>query len=74
MQILRVVRAGLPLAALLALAGCVTLGPADRATLARPEMQPDAYGVDTRIDELLYHTKEAGTGGRLLTPGVCGCK
>ncbi len=74
MPILRVSRACLAAASLLSLAGCVTLGPADRALLARPEMALDAYPVDTTFDEGLYHSAEGLSGGRRLAPGACGCK
>ena len=73
MHILRVARLGAPLLVAV-LAGCGTVGGHDRAVLARPEMALDAYPLDTTFDEQLYHSREGQSGGRRLTPGVCGCK
>jgi len=74
MQISRVPRVGLAIVVLAGLAGCGTLVGLDRTALARPEMSLDAYPVDTTFTEELYRSREAASGGRRLTPGVCGCK
>jgi Domain of unknown function (DUF4266) len=55
--------------------GCATLGvkPWDRDLLARDEMRLDANPVDAAIDEHLYFSKEASSGGRSYAGGGCGC-
>ena len=55
--------------------GCASLGvkPWDRDLLARDEMRLDANPVDTAIDEHLYFSKEASSGGRSYAGGGCGC-
>jgi hypothetical protein len=73
MRILRVARQLAPVL-LAALAGCSTVSGQDRAVLARPEMALDAYPVDSSFDEQMFHSREGQSGGRRLTPGVCGCK
>jgi Domain of unknown function (DUF4266) len=65
-------------AALCALAlesGCASLGVKafDRDLLARDEMRLDANPVDAAIDEHLYFSKEASSGGRSYAGGGCGC-
>jgi hypothetical protein len=60
---------------LLALAGCGTLGvkPWQREILARPEMALTANPMDAAIDEHIYFSKEAASGGRGFGGGGCGC-
>lgn len=63
-------------ASLLTLAsGCSSLGVKayDRDLLARDEMRLDANPVDAAIDEHLYFSKEASSGGRSYAGGGCGC-
>lgn len=57
------------------LGGCSSIGvkPWERDVLARPEMALDAYPVDNAVDEHLYFSKEAGSGGRGFGGGGCGC-
>jgi hypothetical protein len=64
----------LSLAALL-LSGCAGIGvdPWDRGVLARSDMQLDAYPVDAAIDDHIYFSKEAASGGRGFGGGGCGC-
>lgn len=65
----------LGLTALTLMSGCVSLGVKvwDRDLLARDEMRLDAHPVDTAIDEHLYFSKEASSGGRSYAGGGCGC-
>jgi hypothetical protein len=68
----------LPLAAfgvLVLQSGCASFGVKvwDRDLLARDEMRLDANPVDTAIDEHLYFSKEASSGGRSYAGGGCGC-
>ena len=60
---------------LAALAGCSTVGikPWERDILARPEMALDAAPVDTALDEHIYFSREAASGGRGFGGGGCGC-
>jgi Domain of unknown function (DUF4266) len=57
------------------LSGCASLGVKawDRDLLARDEMRLDANPVDAAIDEHLYFSKEASSGGRSYAGGGCGC-
>jgi Domain of unknown function (DUF4266) len=57
------------------LSGCGVLGvrPWQREVLARSEMQLDADPLDAAIDEHLYFSKEASSGGRSFAGGGCGC-
>jgi len=66
--------AGLALCAV-ACAGCGQLGvkPWERDLLARPAMQLDASPVANGIDDHIYFSKEAATGGRAFGGGGCGC-
>lgn len=61
--------------AVLALGACSPLGvkPWDRDLLSKPAMQWDNDGVDAAIDEHVYFSKEASTGGRSFGGGGCGC-
>lgn len=59
----------------LALSGCASLGvqPWERDVLARPEMSLDADPLDAAIDDHIYFSKEASSGGRGFGGGGCGC-
>jgi hypothetical protein len=63
------------LAAAASLAGCANMGaaPWDRGVLARRDMQLDAYPVDASLDDHIYFSKEASSGGRGFGGGGCGC-
>ncbi|MBS0395378.1 MAG: DUF4266 domain-containing protein [Proteobacteria bacterium] len=70
---------GVAIAALLGIAacltGCGTLGvkPWQRDLMAREDMRLDANGMDQALDEHLYFSKEASSGGRSFAGGGCGC-
>ncbi len=68
-------RPAILLALALLLAGCSTLGvkPWQREILARPEMALTASPVDAAIDDHIYFSKEAASGGRSFGGGGCGC-
>jgi Domain of unknown function (DUF4266) len=57
------------------LSGCSSLGvkPWQRDVMARSEMQLDSDPVDAAIDDHLYFSKEASSGGRSFAGGGCGC-
>jgi hypothetical protein len=52
-------------------AGCVAVKPWERDLHAREDMQPDE--LDLAIDEHIYFSKEASSGGRGFGGGGCGC-
>ncbi len=57
------------------LGGCANLGvqPWERELLAKDEMALSADGVDIGLDEHIYFSKEATSGGRSFAGGGCGC-
>jgi hypothetical protein len=57
------------------MSGCASLGvqPWQRDVLAREEMRLDANPLDAAIDDHLYFSKEASSGGRSFAGGGCGC-
>ena len=63
------------LASLTALAAatgaCTNVQPWERDLHARADMQPNAH--DAAIDDHIYFSKEASSGGRGFAGGGCGC-
>jgi hypothetical protein len=57
----------------MAAAGCAEVKPWQRNILAQPEMQLERDFMDTYVDEHIYFSKEAATGGRGIGGGGCGC-
>jgi len=57
------------------MSGCSSLGvkPWQRDVLAREEMQLDSDHLDAAIDDHVYFSKEASSGGRSFAGGGCGC-
>jgi Domain of unknown function (DUF4266) len=55
--------------------GCTSLGvkPWQRDVLARADVQPGGNPLDAAIDDHLYFSKEASSGGRSFAGGGCGC-
>jgi len=68
-------RLGALAAALMGLSGCGLVGvkPWERDLMAKPEMQLDAAPIDSAIDDHIYFSKEASSGGRGFVGGGCGC-
>lgn len=66
---------GAGLLAALALTGCASLGvePWERDLLARPAMALNDDPVALALDEHIYFSKEASTGGLGFGGGGCGC-
>lgn len=58
---------------LFTLAGCAGVQPWERDVLARPEMALDNAALDAAIDDHIYFSKEASSGGRGFGGGGCGC-
>ncbi len=55
--------------------GCSSLGvePWQRDLLSRRDMQPGGARLDDAIDDHLYFSKEASSGGHSFGGGGCGC-
>ena len=60
---------------LLQLSACADLGvkPWQRATLAKPQMAMNADVLDSSLDDHIYFSKEASSGGNGFAGGGCGC-
>jgi len=58
-----------------AVAGCTSMGvePWERDVLAREEMRLTTDPVEAGIDDHIYFSKEASSGGRGFGGGGCGC-
>ena len=68
--------AGAAIALLAVLAsGCTSMGvePWERDILAREEMQLTTDPLEAAIDDHIYFSKEASSGGRGFGGGGCGC-
>lgn len=68
-------RISMSLALLLLASGCSTMGvePWERDVLAKEEMQLVADPLEAAIDDHIYFSKEASSGGRGFGGGGCGC-
>ena len=57
------------------LTGCSSLGvkPWERDLLAKKSMQLNNAPLDSAIDDHIYFSKEASSGGRGFGGGGCGC-
>ena len=66
---------GLLIAISIALSGCSSLGvePWERDVLAKKEMQLVTDPLEVALDEHIYFSKEASSGGRGFGGGGCGC-
>ena len=55
--------------------GCSTMGvePWERGLLAQDGMALNASPVDAALDDHIYFSKEASSGGRSFGGGGCGC-
>ncbi len=62
--------------AALGTAGCATMEPPkpwERGDLAKASMQIDPDKLETKIQQHIYTSKEAATGGYGVGGGGCGC-
>lgn len=57
------------------MAGCASFGvpPWERDLLAKEEMALNSEGIDLGLDDHIYFSKEATSGGRSFAGGGCGC-
>lgn len=55
--------------------GCASLGvePWERDLLAKEAMSLNSEGIDNGLDDHIYFSKEATSGGRSFAGGGCGC-
>ena len=55
--------------------GCSSMGvePWERNNLAKPEMALDSDPLTSALDDHIYFSKEASSGGRSFGGGGCGC-
>ncbi|NVJ49850.1 MAG: DUF4266 domain-containing protein [Gammaproteobacteria bacterium] len=62
-------------AAFIALSGCSSLGvePWERDLLAKPQMAIISDPIEAGLDDHIYFSKEATSGGRSFAGGGCGC-
>jgi hypothetical protein len=60
---------------MLSITGCASIGVQvwQRDVLAKPVMQLDSHTLDRAIDDHIYFSKEASSGGRGFGGGGCGC-
>ena len=56
-----------------ALCGCETVQPWERGTLARQDMQWQPDVMEARLQQHIYFSKEASSGGDGAAGGGCGC-
>jgi Domain of unknown function (DUF4266) len=55
--------------------GCAAVGakPWEHDLMAERPMLPDPHPVETAMDDHIYFSKEASSGGRSFAGGGCGC-
>lgn len=55
--------------------GCASFGakPWERDLMAEQAMQLDPYPLESAVDNHIYFSKEASSGGRSFAGGGCGC-
>jgi len=70
---LRWLWSGLVLAAALLGGGCQHVSPWERGSLADPAMNPDRDPVGNSMEEHIWFSREASSGGRGVGGGGCGC-
>ncbi len=60
---------------LISTAACSSLGvePWERDLLAKDEMSLNAQPIDAALDDHIYFSKEASSGGKAFGGGGCGC-
>jgi hypothetical protein len=59
--------------AVASLGGCAGVEPWERDVLARPDMQLVADPTEAAVDDHIYFSKEASSGGQGFGGGGCGC-
>ena len=71
------VKTVMPLLALatasLLLSSCTPVAAWERGTLAKPEMALKSDPLDSALQDHVYFSKEASSGGNSASGGGCGC-
>jgi hypothetical protein len=59
----------------LSLTACTSIGvkPWERGVLAQPAMELDPSPLGSALEDHIYFSKEATSGGRSFAGGGCGC-
>jgi hypothetical protein len=60
-------------AVLVLMSACAAVQPWQRETLARPDMTLVSDPLQASLDDHVYFSKEASSGGRSFGGGGCGC-
>ena len=70
-----IVKYALLSAAIFLASGCASLGvePWERDLLAKDEMALTSSPIDSALDDHIYFSKEASSGGKSFGGGGCGC-
>jgi hypothetical protein len=55
------------------LAACTPVAAWERGNLARPEMALESDPLEGALDDHVYFSKEASSGGNSTSGGGCGC-
>ncbi|ADJ28045.1 DUF4266 domain-containing protein [Nitrosococcus watsonii] len=58
---------------LINLPGCAPVAPWERGNLAKPQMVPDPYPMQSSLRSHSYRGREAAIGGASAEGGGCGC-
>lgn len=58
---------------LISLPGCTPVAPWERGNLAKPQMVPDPYPMQSSLRAHSYRGREAAIGGGSAEGGGCGC-
>ncbi|HED34287.1 MAG TPA: DUF4266 domain-containing protein [Gammaproteobacteria bacterium] len=61
------------IASLLMLSACTTVQPWEKDLLAKPSMALVPDKLELYLDDHIYFSKEASTGGQGVGGGGCGC-
>lgn len=71
----KVIPKALVISTLICVTGCSSLGvePWERDLLAKKEMSLNASPIDASLDDHIYFSKEASSGGKGFGGGGCGC-
>lgn len=56
-----------------ALTACTPVAAWERGNLARPEMAMESDPLEGALDDHIYFSKEASSGGNSTSGGGCGC-
>jgi hypothetical protein len=71
----KIIKCWLLSVAIFLVSGCSSLGvqPWERDLLAKEEMALTSSAIDSALDDHIYFSKEASSGGKGFGGGGCGC-